>query len=318
MTFRPHPKSLDGISAHHEDVLKEFGFIDVNNAIVGAMITIANQATPSQSSSMSFATVSEMIKVNAEQTKMEIRKYLEVMGTEVIVDAYTYTDIIVDDLNLTSDAKFKAILDSVENTINLFLEGTPSHRALPRKLICFQYSMITKVVTLLLKYYAIDFNFYAHVVPILFMISYSINERNLYGYTLVLYNVLFSLPKPFTTLKHGLKLSSLFLPSNASLLSITPSPLSFSMLLYKTMPHNKPTSCMPLQITFQYDMTTKLTMLPLNHNQTTNTISTTQIKNTRWTPLYTINKFFLYISIFTNKTQQNNSLKNKQKNNITT
>ena len=80
---------------------------------------------------MSFATVLEMIKVSAKQTNMEIRKDLEVMKIEVTADVHTYIDIIVDDLKLTLDAKFQAILDSVENTRSLFLEGTPSCRALP-------------------------------------------------------------------------------------------------------------------------------------------------------------------------------------------
>ena len=47
VTFCPHQKSLDRTSAPHENVLKEFGFLDVNNTIVGAMTAIANQATPS-------------------------------------------------------------------------------------------------------------------------------------------------------------------------------------------------------------------------------------------------------------------------------
>ena len=47
-----------------------------------------------------------MIKANAEQSKMEIRKDLKVMQTEVTIDAHTYTDIVVDDLKLTLDAKF--------------------------------------------------------------------------------------------------------------------------------------------------------------------------------------------------------------------
>ena len=111
--------------------MKEFGFLNVNNAIVGAMTAIANQATPSQPSSMSFALVSKMIKTSAKQTKMEIRKDLEVMRTEVIVDAHTYADIIVDDLKLTLDAEFQVIFDSVENTRSLLLEDTPFHRALP-------------------------------------------------------------------------------------------------------------------------------------------------------------------------------------------
>ena len=132
VTFRPHPRSLDGTSAPHEDVLKEFGFLDVSNAIVGAMTAIANQATSSQSfGPMSFAIVTKMIKASAEQTKMEIRKDLEVMRTEVTTDAHTYADIIVDDLKLILDAKFQAILDSVESTRSLLLARTPSRKALP-------------------------------------------------------------------------------------------------------------------------------------------------------------------------------------------
>ena len=131
VTFRPHPRNLDGTNAPHEDVLKEFGFLDVNNVIARAMTTIANQATSPQPSSVSFVTISKMIKANVEQTKMEIRKDLEVMSTEVIADTHTYANIIVDDLKLTFNAKFKAILDSMESTRNLLLEGTPSHRALP-------------------------------------------------------------------------------------------------------------------------------------------------------------------------------------------
>ena len=111
--------------------MKEFGFLDVNNAIVGARTAIANQATPSQPSSMSFAIVSEMIKASGEQTKMEIRKDLEIVQIEVTVDVHTYANIIVDDLKLTLDAKFQAILDSVESTRNLLLASTPSRKALP-------------------------------------------------------------------------------------------------------------------------------------------------------------------------------------------
>ena len=130
VTFHPHPRNLDGTNVPHELVLKEFGFLDVNNAIVGAITTIANQTTPSQPSSISFARVTEMIKANTKQTKMEIRKDLEVMQTEVTSDAHTYANIIIDDLKLTLDAKFHAILDSVESTRSLLLESTSSRRAL--------------------------------------------------------------------------------------------------------------------------------------------------------------------------------------------
>ena len=95
------------------------------------MIAMVNQATPSQSSDMTFAIVSKIIKANAEQTKMEIWKNLEVMRTKVTANAHTYAEIIVDDLKITLDAKFQVILDSVESTRSLLLLGTSTRRALP-------------------------------------------------------------------------------------------------------------------------------------------------------------------------------------------
>ena len=87
--------------------MKEFGFLNVNSAIAGAMTAIPNQATSFQPSGMSFTIVIELIKASAKQTKMEIKKDLEVMHTEVNADAHTYVDIIVDDLKLTLDASSK-------------------------------------------------------------------------------------------------------------------------------------------------------------------------------------------------------------------
>ena len=107
---------------------------------------------------------------------------------------------------------------------------------------------------------------------------------------MVLSNVLFSFPKPPTTLKHGHRFSCLSLPPNVLLLLITPLPLFLSMFLYKTIPHNKPTNYMLSKITSQYDRTTKLNILLLKHNQTTNTINIAQIKTIRWILLHTINK----------------------------
>ena len=73
----------------------------------------------------------ELIKASAEQTKMEIKKDLEVMRIEITTDAHIYADIIVDDLKITLDAKFQAIVDSVESTRSLLLADTPSRKALP-------------------------------------------------------------------------------------------------------------------------------------------------------------------------------------------
>ena len=66
-------------------------------------------------------------------------------------------------------------------------------------------------------------------MPTLFITSYTINKSNSYGYIMVLCNVLLSLPKTHTTLKHVHKLPSLLLPPNTYLLSITSSPQLYNI-----------------------------------------------------------------------------------------
>jgi hypothetical protein len=44
--FIPHPRSLDGTSPPTEDMLKEFGFVEVNTAIANALTAIANTHPP--------------------------------------------------------------------------------------------------------------------------------------------------------------------------------------------------------------------------------------------------------------------------------
>ena len=112
-----------------EDILKEFDFLDVDNMIVSAMTTIANQVASLKPCDMSFAIVLEITRENEEQIKIEIKKDLEVMETQVKIDAQMYADFIIDNLELILDAKFKAILDFVKSTENLFLEGTPTCKA---------------------------------------------------------------------------------------------------------------------------------------------------------------------------------------------
>ena len=49
VTFRPHPKSLNVSTAPSNETMKEFGFLDINTRIVGAIVAIANETveTPS-------------------------------------------------------------------------------------------------------------------------------------------------------------------------------------------------------------------------------------------------------------------------------
>ena len=131
ITFRPHPRNLDGTSPPSEEVLKEFGFLDVNNAIVGAMAAIANQTTTQQPHSISLEEVNVIVKENASQIRNEMSQGMENLCIEIIADAHTYTNIITQDLHQSLDARFAAIMNCV-NDARMILNGSmPIRKALP-------------------------------------------------------------------------------------------------------------------------------------------------------------------------------------------
>jgi hypothetical protein len=70
----PHPRSLDGTSCPSEQTLKEFGFTDVNTAIVNAITAISNQPTASNSQSVTMVQVVHLLDERTETVKMELKQ----------------------------------------------------------------------------------------------------------------------------------------------------------------------------------------------------------------------------------------------------
>ena len=98
--FRSHPKSLDGSNVPSNEILKEFGFLDINTAIVGAIAIIKNKMveTSSQQQGITREEINDMMQVKTDQMWEEIRQGMATLHSEVTTNAHTYTDIVTDDL----------------------------------------------------------------------------------------------------------------------------------------------------------------------------------------------------------------------------
>lgn len=154
MTFRPHPHNIDGASVPSEEILKGFGFLDVNSAIAGAMTAIANQARGSKNPTITLAAINQIVKEKTEEMRREIKVDVETLWTEVTADAHTYTNIITYDLMESLDARFAAIVDVVESTRKALKEGTPPPQGIPNtgKLVPYQTYVISKPAGIALDY----------------------------------------------------------------------------------------------------------------------------------------------------------------------
>jgi hypothetical protein len=69
----PHPRNLDGTSCPTEQLLKEFGFTDINTAIVNAMTGISNQPTASSSQGVTMEQVVNLVYERIETVRKELK-----------------------------------------------------------------------------------------------------------------------------------------------------------------------------------------------------------------------------------------------------
>ena len=58
----PHPRSIDGTSAPNENILKEFGFLDVNTAIANVVVTLTNTPAAKSHDSVSRSELEHYVK----------------------------------------------------------------------------------------------------------------------------------------------------------------------------------------------------------------------------------------------------------------
>ena len=121
--FTSHPRSLDGLAAPNEAQLKEFGFTDLNNALVGtveALRNAPNSKTTNQVKKAEIATmVQEVVKEGNKSLKREILTDMQEIKDNIIEEANNYTRTITNELKRKLDQKLKLLMDAVTNTRDL-------------------------------------------------------------------------------------------------------------------------------------------------------------------------------------------------------
>jgi hypothetical protein len=120
----PHPRSLDGTNCPDEQTLKDFGFTDVNTAIVNAMTAISNQPAASNSQNVTMAQVVHLLDERTEIVKKELKQNIQSLKNDVVAEAHTYTDLVTEDLRDKLDAKFEEMMGFLSSTRKLLKNGT--------------------------------------------------------------------------------------------------------------------------------------------------------------------------------------------------
>ena len=102
MKYIPHPRSLDGLATPSEVQVKEFGFTDINNALVGTMKALRNapsSKTANQVTKAEIATmVQEAVKEGNKTLKCEILTDMQEIKDNIIEEANNYTKTITNEL----------------------------------------------------------------------------------------------------------------------------------------------------------------------------------------------------------------------------
>jgi hypothetical protein len=110
--FNPHPRSLDGTAPPPEDTLREWGFRDVNTALVSTVEALENATTAPKQKTGTKDEMSSMLKEAIAEgnlaLKQELRADMKNLREDVLAEAHTYTDIMTQDLRSKIDGQFEA------------------------------------------------------------------------------------------------------------------------------------------------------------------------------------------------------------------
>jgi hypothetical protein len=141
-----YTRSLDGTNAPDKTLLKEFGFLDVNNAIANAVVTLTNTPTAKEKEvvirgeletfvkdAQADSTSSNLIQMKQEiraEVREDIRGELQDFKQEILIATQTYTDNLIGKLKLELDSKFETMMSTLNNTRKMLNGDTPTRAAL--------------------------------------------------------------------------------------------------------------------------------------------------------------------------------------------
>jgi hypothetical protein len=123
--FTPHPRSLDGTSPPSTDLLREFGFSEVNTALANAITTLNNSGTRTTTTSKPPTpnVTLEQVTTMIIKAKSKMKEYTAQMKDEAIIETHTYTDIVTEDLKEKLDSRFDQLMELLSGTRKV-LRGT--------------------------------------------------------------------------------------------------------------------------------------------------------------------------------------------------
>ena len=114
--FTPHPRSLYGSTAPSKVALQEWGFKDLNTTLANTVAAIEN-ATPALRQRAADKldredlanSVREAIAIESHTLKLELCADMQTLRHDVLTEAHTYTDIVMQDLRSKINKQFDSI-----------------------------------------------------------------------------------------------------------------------------------------------------------------------------------------------------------------
>ena len=127
--FNPHPRSLDRIVAPSKELLRKWGFKDLNTALASTVEALENATTttPKQRTTTKgeiSTLIKEAIAAGVQTLKQEIRADMQTMKEDILAESHIYIDIVTQDLR----SKIKGQFDTIDNQFQALMESLSNLR----------------------------------------------------------------------------------------------------------------------------------------------------------------------------------------------
>jgi len=125
ITFHPHPRSLDGSNAPSDKILKQFGFLDHNTALAGAMTAMANQPHKTQEGAMTRTEIHNLVESLEQKVNEKMAEVESAATSKAIAASQKYTDTMTAGLRGDLNDKLAAIMESLISAKQLINNSSP-------------------------------------------------------------------------------------------------------------------------------------------------------------------------------------------------
>jgi len=123
--FVSHPKNLDGINAPSNEELVRLEFIDVNTTLANTIQALENAPSKGYTKADLHKMVEEAVSKGTATTMMEIRKEMNTLKEEIVVEVRTYADEVQAESNRNSRYQIELLKKQMKATIDSFQANHP-------------------------------------------------------------------------------------------------------------------------------------------------------------------------------------------------